>query len=58
MDSDFVGTITCPACGADMDDIGCEKTTVCDECESEWKYGDDMESLVEVEENDPIYWDR
>jgi hypothetical protein len=41
-----------------LDEIGCEKTVVCNECDSEWKYGDGMETLVEVEVNDPIYWDR
>ena len=50
--------LDCPECGAELDEIGCEKTTVCDECGSEWKYGDGMESLVRVEEGDSVYWDR
>ncbi len=50
--------MTCPECGAELDEIGCEKTVVCDECESEWKWADGMEHLVEVEENDPVYRDR
>lgn len=48
----------CPHCGEELEEIGCEKTTTCDECGTEWKYADGMESLVEVSENDPIYWDR
>jgi transcription elongation factor Elf1 len=55
---DLRDTFACPACGSDLDEIGCEKTVVCDECDSEWKYGDGMETLVAVENNDPIYWDR
>jgi hypothetical protein len=51
-------TFNCSHCGSKLDEIGCEKTVVCDECQSEWKYGDDMNGLVEVEPNDPIYWDR
>lgn len=50
--------MNCPHCDCELDEIGCEKTVVCDECGSEWKYGDGMEDIVEVKENDPIYWDR
>jgi uncharacterized Zn ribbon protein len=50
--------LECPDCGAELDEIGCEKTVNCDECDAEWKYGDDMDSLERAEKNDPIYWDR
>ena len=50
--------LDCPECGAELDDIGCEKTVECDECGSEWKYGDDMDSLVRVKKGDSVYWDR
>jgi hypothetical protein len=48
----------CPHCGCELDEIGCEKTVICDDCESEWKWADGVEDLIEVEENDPTYWDR
>lgn len=48
----------CPDCGEQLEPIGCEKTTRCERCGAEWKYGDGSTSLVRVEENDPIYWDR
>jgi len=50
--------MTCPECGAELDEIGCEKTVACDECESEWKWADGMESLERVDKNDQVYWDR
>jgi predicted amidophosphoribosyltransferase len=50
--------LECPDCGAELDEIGCEKTVTCDECGEEWKYASGMESLERVEANDPIYWDR
>lgn len=50
--------LECPDCGAELDEIGCEKTVTCDECDAEWKYGDGMGSLERVEKNDPIYLDR
>jgi len=48
----------CPRCGETLEPIGCEKTTTCTECGTEWKYGDTTDELVEVKPNDPIYWDR
>lgn len=51
-------TLTCPACGADMGNIGCEKTTICADCQTEWAWDKGMTSLRRVEEGDPIHWDR
>lgn len=48
----------CPDCDAELDWIGPEKTTVCERCGAEWKYGEDLESLDRVQDGDPIYWDR
>jgi len=50
--------MTCPECGAELDEIGCEKTVTCDECGAEWKWADGMESLERVDKNDPVYGDR
>jgi len=50
--------LSCPFCGEGVEEIGCEKTTTCDGCGRELKYGDGQGTLDEVEEDDPIYWDR
>jgi len=55
MDND---SIACPACGADMDPLGCEKTTACPDCGCEWAWADSMEGLREVEGGDDTYLDR
>lgn len=48
----------CPDCDAELDWIGPEKTTLCEQCGAEWKYGEDVESFERVQDGDPIYWDR
>lgn len=54
--------VNCPVCGSKIEPIGCEKTTTCPECKLEWKWAwpepTTGPSLVEVEKDDPIYWDR
>jgi hypothetical protein len=54
----MIGDNRCPECGAELDDIGGEKTVVCDECGLEWKWDSGMEWPELVEPNDPIHCDR
>jgi len=49
--------LICPKCGYAVPEIDCEKTTYCKNCDTEWKY-DENQNLIEVEDDDDLYFDR
>lgn len=49
----------CPSCGSDLEEIGCEKTVICDHCKIEWQYDyNELGMLLKEVDDNSIYWDR